>query len=57
MGFNSNKFECLRYWPRDQKPTFIYLAPDSKVIKEKLQLRDLDVEKAFDIHILSVFSE
>ena len=31
MKFNSDKFECLRYWPDPtQAPQFQYLAPDKK---------------------------
>jgi ribonuclease P/MRP protein subunit RPP40 len=28
MTFNSDKFECLRYWPKNSKPDFSYKSPD-----------------------------
>ena len=41
MSFNSDKFECLRYWADpDKAPTFNYLAPDSRPIQVKSDLRD-----------------
>ena len=27
VTFNSDKFECLRYWPRNSKPDFSYTSP------------------------------
>ena len=56
MSFNSDKFECLRYWAgSDSAPTFSYLAPDSQPIEVKADLRDLGVRissnLSFDIHI------
>ena len=55
MVFNSEKFECLRYWPKHSKPDFTYKSPDGSVIEEKEHLRDLGVEMAsdlsFNIHI------
>ena len=58
MVFNSDKFECLRYWPRGQKPDHSYKSPDGSVIEEKQHLRDLGVEMAsdltFSIHIANV---
>ena len=58
MTFNSEKFECLRYWPRTQKPDFSYKCPDGTVIEEKEHLRDLGVEMSsdltFTIHIANV---
>ena len=49
MTFNSEKFECIRYWPRNNKPNFIYKSPDGSVIEEKDHLRDLGVEMASDL--------
>ena len=49
MTFNSEKFECIRYWPRNNKPDFIYKSPDGSVIEEKDHLRDLGVEMASDL--------
>ena len=44
MSFNSDKFECLRYWPDpDKAPPFQYLAPDNQHIQVKEDLRDLGV--------------
>ena len=58
MEFNSDKFECLRYWPGGQKPDFQYKSPDGSIIEEKEHLRDLGVEMAsdltFTIHIANV---
>ena len=58
MTFNSEKFECLRYWPRTPKPDFSYMSPDGAVIEEKDHLRDLGVEMSsdltFSIHISNV---
>ena len=56
MTFNSEKFECLRYWAHpDKAPSFQYLAPDSQPIEVKEDLRDLGVRissnLSFDIHI------
>ena len=46
---NCDKFECLRYWPRQSKPDFNYKSPDGTVIEEKEHLRDLGVEMASDL--------
>ena len=58
MIFNSEKFDCLRYWPRTPKPDFSYMSPDGAVIEEKDHLRDLGVEMSsdltFSIHISNV---
>ena len=56
MKFNSEKFECLRYWPDPEKaPTFAYLSPDDKQIEVKSDLRDLGVQLScslnFSVHI------
>ena len=56
MIFNSDKFECLRYWPKqDSKPDFAYKSPDGTDIVEKEHLRDLGVQIAsnltFSVHI------
>ena len=49
MTFNSDKFECLRYWPKKNKPDFSYKSPDGTIIEEKEHLRDLGVEMASDL--------
>ena len=56
MTFNSDKFECLRYWAEpDKAPPFQYLAPDNQPIEVKSDLRDLGVRissnLSFSIHI------
>ena len=61
MVFNSDKFECLRYWPRQHlKPDFPYRSPDGSEIEEKTHLRDLGVEMAsdltFTVHISNTVS-
>ena len=35
MTFNSDKVECLRYWPRNLKPDFSYKCPDGTIIGER----------------------
>ena len=45
MKFNSDKFECIRYWADPTNaPPFNYLAPDNNPIKVKSDLRDLGVQ-------------
>ena len=56
MKFNSEKFECLRYWADPEKaPSFQYLGPDNSPIEIKSDLRDLGVRissnLSFSIHI------
>ena len=59
MTFNSDKFECLRFWPgKIEQPPFIYRAPDGQSIEVKDDLRDLGVRLSSDLsfrtHIQSV---
>ena len=61
MKFNSDKFECLRFWPgRSETPEQQYSGPDSQIIENKEHLRDLGVEISndltFSIHIQNVIS-
>ena len=36
MVFNSDKFECLRFWPgKSSKPSTGYKSPDGSLIEEK----------------------
>ena len=61
MEFNCDKFECLRYWPKQHtRPDFCYTSPGGTVIKEKEHLRDLGVEMAsdltFSVHISNTVS-
>ena len=56
MIFNSDKFECIRFWPgKTTKPENEYLSPDQSPIEEKSHLSDLGVEisndLSFSIHI------
>ena len=56
MTFNSDKFECLRYWADPEKaPDHQYLAPNGQPIEVKSDLRDLGVRLSstlsFSIHI------
>ena len=56
MVFNSDKFECLRFWPDKMSTSECqYLSPDNTPIEEKPHLRDLGVEissdMSFTIHI------
>ena len=50
MTFNSEKFECVRYWPGNVSvPEFEYLAPDLTPIEQKDHLMDLGVEMSSDL--------
>ena len=50
MKFNSDKFECLRYWANEAAaPLHQYLAPDQQEIKVKSDLRDLGVQLSSDL--------
>ena len=50
MTFNSDKFECMRYWADPMKaPAFQYKGPDEKPIKVKTDLRDLGVQLSSDL--------
>ena len=49
MTFSFDKFECLRYWPKKNKPDFQYKSPDGTFIEEKQHLRYLRVEMASDL--------
>ena len=52
MSFNSDKFECLRYWPDPDKALpFQYLAPDNQHIHVKKDLRDLVVRISSNLRI------
>ena len=49
MTFNSDKFECVRYWPGGSPPDTQYLSPDMTIIEQKDHLRDLGVEMSSDL--------
>ena len=56
MTFNSDKFECMRYWADPEvAPSFQYHGPDDQPIQVKTNLRDLGVQLSsnlsFGIHI------
>ena len=56
MVFNSDKFECLRFWPgKTSKSELKYKSPDGTIIEEKANLQDLGVQissdLSFSIHI------
>ena len=50
MTFNSDKFECVRYWPGTSVPDLQYLSPDQRPIEQKSHLRDLGVEMSSDVN-------
>ena len=59
MHFNSDKFECLRFWPHsNDPPTHEYKGPDENVITVKDSLKDLGVEVSstldFKTHVSKV---
>jgi ribonuclease P/MRP protein subunit RPP40 len=50
MTFNSDKFECVRYWPGNSSVTdYQYLSPDLTPIEQNNHLRDLGVEISIDL--------
>ena len=50
MHFNSDKFECLRFWPGSgEPPAFQYQGPDGDGIEVKTDLRDLGVQLSSDL--------
>ena len=56
MHFNTDKFECLRFWARPgDAPMFKYCAPNNLEIEVKQSLRDLGVKISsdftFKVHI------
>ena len=61
MVFNADKFELIRYWPKqDTRPTSSYSDPAGNNIEEKSHLRDLGVEISndltFTLHIENVIA-
>ena len=61
MHFNSDKFECLRFWPGPgEDPPFEYKGPDNNTIEVKSDLRDLGVQlrsdSTFKLHIEKTFT-
>ena len=42
MHFNGDKFECIRFWSKNQvAPNFDYLGPDGRKIDVKKTLKEL----------------
>ena len=56
MTFNSEKFECLRFWPKIPKPDCPYVASDGSNIEEKHNLRDLGVQISTDLNFKNPIS-
>ena len=62
MHFNSDKFECLRFWPGPgEQPAFGYKGPGGDDIETKSNLKDLGVQVSsdltFKLHIERVVAE
>ena len=54
MFFNSDKFECVRYWPNQDIGTvfcseFPYKDEDGNIIEEKTELKDLGIQMSSDL--------
>ena len=50
MHFNSDKFECLRFWPGSgAPPAYQYTGPDNSEIEVKSNLKDLGVQLSSDL--------
>ena len=49
MQFNDSKFEMIRYTLRGEQTTSPYLAPDSTIIEQKSQIKDLGVSLNNDV--------
>ena len=55
MHFNSDKFECIRYWPGGNIPQYAYKSPEGDEIEEKVHIKDLGIQLSnnlnFQFHI------
>ena len=50
MHFNSDKFECLRFWPGcGTPPAYQYKGPENNEIEVKAHLKDLGVQVSSDL--------
>ena len=50
MHFNSDKFECLRFWPGSgTPPAYQYKGPENNEIEVKTHLKDLGVQVSSDL--------
>ena len=58
MHFNSDKFECIRYWPGRDIPQYPYKSPEGDDIEEKVHIKDLGIHLSnnlnFQFHIQKV---
>ena len=55
MEFNSDKFECIRYWPDEDlgavfKKEFKYVNEEDKTIEEKDHIKDLGILLSNDLN-------
>ena len=62
MHFNSDKFECLRFWPGSgSPPDYHYKGPDNSDIEVKPNLKDLGIhissDLTFKIHVEKTVAE
>ena len=49
MHFNSDKFECICYWPRGNAPQNQYISPEGEDIDEKVHIKDLGIHLSNDL--------
>ena len=49
MHFNSDKFECICYWPGSDIPQYNYTSPDGDDIEEKVNIKDLGIHLSNDL--------
>ena len=49
MHFNSDKFECIRYWPGSDIPQYQYKSPEGDDIEEKINIKDLVIHLSNDL--------
>ena len=49
MHFNSDKFECIRYWPGSDIPQYQYKSPEGDDIEEKVNIKDLGIHLSNDL--------
>ena len=50
MHFNSDKYECIRYWPGNSGiPQEHYKSPEGEEIEEKVHIKDLGVQLSNDL--------
>ena len=58
MHFNSDKFECIQYWPGSNIPQYAYKSPEGDEIEEKVHIKDLGIQLSdnlnFQFHIQKI---